>query len=67
MAGVKMSGKFAHQIEWADAVGSFWREWMPYTAPSDVSESWKMFVVGLHDTHWISDWQMKNWVTPKFW
>ena len=67
MAGVKMTGRFAHQVEHPEAVASFTREWLPYVAPSHVDQAWDDFKEGLLDTGWISVWQSKNWATPKFW
>lgn len=67
MAGVKLIGKFAHQVERPEAVASFYREWLPYVAPEHVDRAWSDYKEGLLDTGWISNWQMKNWATPKFW
>lgn len=67
MSGVKMNGKFDHQTELPEAIHTFWFEWMPYVTPGHIDQAWLDFKAGLHDTGWISDWQLKKWATPLFW
>lgn len=67
MAGIKMTGKFAHQVERSEAVVIFWREWVPFVAPEHVDRAWDDFTEGLLETGWISSWQAKNWAKPDFW
>lgn len=66
MSGIKMSGKFAHQVEHAEAVVMFRREWLPYVTPGTVDQAWLDYTEGLLETGWISDWQSKNWAMPSF-
>jgi hypothetical protein len=39
---------------------------MPFNAPEHWASDWEHYKLGLHDTGWITDWQLKNWAMPKF-
>lgn len=58
-------GKYSGTVERPRAVADFYHEWMPFNAPKHWASDWEQFKLGLHDTGWITDWQLKNWAMPE--
>jgi len=64
MAGIKVNGKFEHQVELTEAIGQFYHFWMPHCTPENWPSAWEDFKNGLLDTGWITNWQFKHWHYP---